>query len=61
MYAVLWVSLGPTAEPKVQVTGKVLPGIVRTQQSPRKAESLSVSIVADMMTTFNGIDRPVLA
>lgn len=50
-------SLGPTAEPNLQVTGKVLPGIVKTGQLPRKAESLSVSKVADITTTLSGPDR----
>lgn len=54
----LSVSLGPTAEPNVQVTGKVLPGIVNTGQLPRKAESLSLSNVADITTTFKGRERP---
>ena len=53
-------SLGPTAVPNVQVTGKVLPGIAKTGQPPRKAESLSVSKVADITTTFRGKDRPLV-
>lgn len=54
-------SLGPTAKPNVQVTGKVLPGMVKTGQSPRKAESLSVSKVADITTTFKGKGLPLVA
>lgn len=54
-------SLGPTAEPNVQVTGKVLPGIVKTGQLPRKADSFSVSKVADITTTFKGRARPSVA
>lgn len=54
-------SLGPTANPNVEVTGKVLPGIVKTGQSPRKDESLSVSKVADITTTFKGKDLPSAA
>lgn len=57
MYPVLSVSLGPTAVPNVQVTGKVLPGMVKTGQSPRNAESLSLSKVADITTTFKGTGR----
>lgn len=45
----------------MQVTGKVLPGIVKTGQSLRKAESLSVSKVADITTTFKGRGRPLEA
>lgn len=54
-------SLGPTAVPKEQVTGKVLPGMAKTGQSPRKAQSFSVSKVADMTTTLRGAQRPLVA
>lgn len=53
-------SLGPTAEPNEQETGKVRPGMVKTGQSPRKDESLSVSRVADMTTTLRGTERPLV-
>lgn len=51
-------SLGPTAKPNVQSTGYVLPGIEKTGQLPRNAESLSDSNVADITTTFSGKERP---
>lgn len=59
-YDELSMSLGPTAEPKEQETGKVRPGMVKTGQSPRKDDSLSVSRVADMTTTLRGTERPLL-
>ena len=54
-------SFGPTAKPNAQVTGYILPGMAKTGQLSRKAESLSDSKVADITTTFRGKVRPLVA